>query len=430
MGINELKIKNLRCFADVKSSIRPITIIVGKNNTGKTTFLSVYKLIHDLLTETDQPISYLVEDLLKRKEYKYLGGPKNFKRDQANTDVVNIGAKLKVSTTDTWDVEYSIKNGKICEKIMIQCRENKIEINMREDNTMTFLVNKQRIHNITIPFQFGINFFRIISFLSTNPENVLTNNKRLDAQLATLEIFKEENLKNISCRLFEPIYSKPKSQYNPNDLETTDSSDILFKVAEMKQQAKMEHQKETWNKIHGEFKDFGNKSKLFQNLDIISHGDSKDSPFSIKVKAGGVETDITNVGYGVSQFFPILANILIANQNTNNNTFLIQQPEIHIHPQVEAEFATFMTNIVRKNSEKYKFICETHNDYIIQRARIEIQEGKLNPEHFSILYFELKDEETKIHQMTVDSNGNVENQPDSYQEFFLSEGYKLIGIEK
>ena len=36
MVIKELKIKNLRCFSESESLIRPITVVVGENNAGKT----------------------------------------------------------------------------------------------------------------------------------------------------------------------------------------------------------------------------------------------------------------------------------------------------------------------------------------------------------------------------------------------------------
>jgi len=46
-----------------------------------------------------------------------------------------------------------------------------------------------------------------------------------------------------------------------------------------------------------------------------------------------------------------------------------------------------------------------------------------------MLYFELKDGGAKIYPITIDSNGNGENQPGSYKTFFLSEDYKLLGLK-
>ena len=165
-------------------------------------------------------------------------------------------------------------------------------------------------------------------------------------------------------------------------------------------------------------------------MDIdISDKNNGESPFSIKVTVDELTSDITNVGYGVKPIFYLSWQMYLFQIQKKYNTFLLQQPETHLHPRVEAEFATLMVSMINKYKEKYRFICETHSDYIIQRARIEIKEKNLNPEDFLILYFELKDGEAKIHPVTIDLNGNIENQPDSYKAFFLSEDYKLLGLE-
>ena len=416
--------KNLRCFSEEESLIRPITIVIGENNTGKTTFLSAYKLIHDLVYEI-QPIIYSsIEDFLKKDIYTYLGGHKNIIRKQGDLRTINLGATIKVSEQNTWSMEYLIENGKICKKILISCLEDKIEVNMKENDMMEMLVNRKVIYNSTTPSDFPINFFRIISFLSKHLESVQVNNKTLKSKIATLERFFEESrkLKNISCNFLEPIHLKPKDQYDPTKIKTTDPSYVLSEMAKMKRN-------NTWIKISKELKKFGESSKLFQNLDItLLDKKSDDSLFSIKVKVDGLESNIANVGYGVSQFLPILGNIFISDRN-KFNTFLIQQPETHLHPKVEAEFTSLMVRMINKNDRKCKFVCETHSDYIIQRATIEIKKKNLNPEDFLILYFELKNGEAKIYPITANSMGKFEGQPDSYRAFFLSEDYKLLGLE-
>ena len=423
MNINKLKMKNLRCFSEVKNEIRPITIIVGENNTGKTTFLSAYKLVHDLLYGNKPIAPSSIEDLLKENTYKYLGGPENLTKKQSKSDIVNIGATLKVGKQDIWNVEYSIVNGKFCQKICIDCSENKIEIHIKGSSTLEVFINDYS-EIFTIPAQFSIHFFGIIAFLCNDSrlKTVLDENKNLGAKISSLIKFKESgNLENTFCNFVEPVHIIPKTQYDPKQIKTTDSSHILCRIAEMKQ-------KNNWNEISAEFNNFGRKSKLFQDLDIVAYGKDQDSPFSIKVTVDELKSDITNVGYGVSQFLPVLANVFISDQK-KYNTFLMQQPETHLHPRVEAEFTTLMINMINKYNKKYRFICETHSDYIMQRARIEIQKKNLDPRDFLILYFELQNGGAKIYPITIDSNGNIENQPDSYQAFFLSEDYDLLGLK-
>ena len=136
MKINELKINNLRCFCEAKSEIRPITVIVGENNTGKTTFLSTYKLVHDLLYE-DKPIKpSSIEDVLKERSYQYLGGSAHITRKPGNTDIINMGAQFTVGSQDVWNVEYSIQEGRYCRKILMSCLQDTIEVNLKEGHTM------------------------------------------------------------------------------------------------------------------------------------------------------------------------------------------------------------------------------------------------------------------------------------------------------
>ena len=417
MNINSVTLKNLRCFSEVKSLIRPITVVVGENNTGKTTFLSAYKLIHTLLYGNQLIKPNSIEDLLKTKPYQYLGGPDDILRKQSKSKEISISATLQINQ-DKWIIKHFIKDGKCCDKILINSPKGEIKIEIKNSNTMIYTTISNKEESITTPVDFGVNFFHIINYLLNNDERV-KKDKVLHSKITTLLKSKIERTK---CKLLEPIHLKPHRQYNPKDIQTTDSSYILCELAKIKQS-------NSWNEVSNKLKVFGKEAKLFDDLDIeIVNTDSNNSPFSIKVKVDDLESDITNVGYGVSQFLPVLGNILTADLNYHN-TFLIQQPEIHLHPRVEAEFATLMVKMIDKHN-KCKFICETHSDYIIKRASIEIKKQNLKPDDFLILYFESNNNETKIHEITIDNNGNLQDHPESYQEFFLKEDYSLLGLEE
>ena len=78
----------------------------------------------------------------------------------------------------------------------------------------------------------------------------------------------------------------------------------------------------------------------------------------------------------------------------------------------------------------HDFIIETHSDHLVDRFRLCVMEQVLHPDELSILYFE-KDKdgfESKIYNISVDSQGNVMNPPDSYREFFLTETERLLGL--
>ena len=51
IGPSEFLLEDVRCFrGEQRARLRPITLLVGENSTGKTTFLGCYKLLHGLLS--------------------------------------------------------------------------------------------------------------------------------------------------------------------------------------------------------------------------------------------------------------------------------------------------------------------------------------------------------------------------------------------
>lgn len=98
-----------------------------------------------------------------------------------------------------------------------------------------------------------------------------------------------------------------------------------------------------------------------------------------------------DVGIGISQVLPVL----VAAYASNQKILAMEQPEIHLHPALQAELGdVFISSAL--GVQKNTFILETHSEHLILRIlrRIrETQEGKqgpgfvpVRPEDVSILY--------------------------------------------
>ena len=84
MRLNEFVIGNVRCFAEEQSvPIRPITLLVGENSVGKTTFLGCYQRFVDMLQIP--PVS-MPEGEFSRQPFS-MGGFREIAR--------NVGGKQK-----------------------------------------------------------------------------------------------------------------------------------------------------------------------------------------------------------------------------------------------------------------------------------------------------------------------------------------------
>ena len=107
--------------------------------------------------------------------------------------------------------------------------------------------------------------------------------------------------------------------------------------------------------------------------------------------------------------------------------FLLQQPEVHLHPSAQAAMGSLFCQVA---GYERQVVVETHSDHLIDRVRMDVRDGrtKLKPEDVSILYFERNDLDVCIHSLRFDEHGNVQGAPDGYRNFFLEETRRSLGL--
>lgn len=155
--------------------------------------------------------------------------------------------------------------------------------------------------------------------------------------------------------------------------------------------------------------------------DIVLNELDSDEGVEVFITISSETHHLIDVGYGVHSLLPVMNAIAVADEPS---IFLLQQPEVHVHPVAQAKLAQYMAE------GPHDFIIETHSDHLVDRFRLCVMEEVLRPDELSILYFERDGDngESKIHNISVDSQGNVVNQPDSYRDFFLAETERLLGL--
>ena len=182
-------------------------------------------------------------------------------------------------------------------------------------------------------------------------------------------------------------------------------------------------EEEQWGKFKNELVQFGEESGLFKNIEVKQYGNMSE-PFALEVQTRSSTSNIMDVGYGVSQIFPILVNTLGTRRESK---FLLQQPEVHLHPRGQAALSSLFARIIE--NRKHSFIIETHSDYMIDRARIEIRKGTIKPEDVSLIYMEPQGRQVQAHNIEFDKSGEFKEVPESYRDFFLEETDRLLGYE-
>ncbi len=159
-------------------------------------------------------------------------------------------------------------------------------------------------------------------------------------------------------------------------------------------------------------------------------GKTSSDPFQIQVRKSGSSRrkgpwrNLTDVGYGVSQALPVLTELL---RKDAPDMFLLQQPEVHLHPSAQAALGSLFCTVAAQGRQ---LIVETHGDHLIDRVRMDVRDDRndLHPDDVSILYFERKELEVDIHSLRIDEDGNILNAPPGYRRFFMEETNRSIGL--
>lgn len=171
---------------------------------------------------------------------------------------------------------------------------------------------------------------------------------------------------------------------------------------------------------------FGDDSHLFEQLSVKEYGASPTDPYEVQVKLGGANHRLSNVGYGVSQSLPVLMEVAASDFD---ESFIIQQPEVHLHPRAQAAFGDFFFEM--SAIRKHQFFIETHSDYLIDRFRFKLLHSKARKKPISQILFFDKDSKgyNTVFRIRLSSKGSLMGElPARYREFFLREELNLLGM--
>ena len=165
----------------------------------------------------------------------------------------------------------------------------------------------------------------------------------------------------------------------------------------------------------------GKKLGLWDNVSVRSN--PADGNFEVLIGTPSGRRNLVDVGYGVHSLLPLLHTM---HQRKPGTAFLLQQPEVHLHPSAQADLAQLMAE------SDHGFLIETHSEHFTDRFRICVMEKILRPEELSVVYFEPSPDgkNSRIHSMGVDASANLLNVPNSYRSFFLRETKHLLGFQE
>ncbi|TDU23383.1 AAA family ATPase [Arthrobacter sp. JUb115] len=127
----------------------------------------------------------------------------------------------------------------------------------------------------------------------------------------------------------------------------------------------------------------------------------------IEVEIDGEGRDLTSVGVGVSQALPIIIGLLMA---PRSGIFIVEQPELHLHPNAQALLADFLIT----SRPDVSVLVETHSEAMITRIRRRVAEESLSPDEVDIVFIESTIAGGVGRSLRVGSYGDLSEWPNDF----------------
>ncbi|MBL7065891.1 MAG: DUF3696 domain-containing protein [Anaerolineae bacterium] len=145
--------------------------------------------------------------------------------------------------------------------------------------------------------------------------------------------------------------------------------------------------------------------------------------FVVEVNVQGQWVNLRDVGFGMSQLLPIVVESILVPAKSWRGAplLLLEQPEIHLHPKAQADLGAFITEMSRKGR---RYLIETHSEYLLMRLATEVRRGKLLPDDIAIYFLSLDEQgHTQFRYIPLEEDGRLPP-PDEWPEGFFDTDIK------
>lgn len=427
----ELILEDIRCFAGKHTiAIRPLTILVGENSSGKSTFLAALSAVCD-------PVGFPMQLSFNEPPYS-LGGfdtIATYKGGRAGRRALfAVGYRQEFNNENTavtvladywgfqgrvelWGLKIITPRGELNLSQTSKTPFQNYEVGLKlphsgKAEAIDFVIDRTKTEGRNLDFLREMSYY-VNDWASKKP---IKTHVAADAILSISSFVSPEKTFGSPLSI-APIRTKPKRSYDEiNQNFTPEGDHIPYVLARILSEYPYSKERRP---LVSALEAFGKESGLFKGIAVKRH--KAVDPFRVMVTVAGRPANILDVGYGVSQALPVVVQSVLA---AKERMLLIQQPEVHLHPRAQAALGSFFVDIVA--NAKKRLVIETHSDYIIDRIRQEVASGKIAPGDVVFLYLEKKGIETTVFPLTLDTLGNIEGAPPTYREFFLREEMNLL----
>ncbi|WP_417196551.1 DUF3696 domain-containing protein [Bizionia sp.] len=433
----EVRWKNFKGFEDTDwVKIKPITIILGNNNSGKTSFLAPLLLMNQTINSRDRDSPIILKGDI------YDGG--NFQeivKDYDTSKEIFFGYRYHIHESD----EKLEKVGRYSPgafEILLGQNQDTEEIELKESSiydifkrpflSLKKLGDKYKYSGI------GSKLFKKIERMTisdSSPTNFLFSPNTILSNLENNE--EDENGEKIKGNIdqFSKGFSQFLSAISYNNSRARRYFGELSFIGPIRENPHRIYEitNETYNtvgskgqnmpnllkKIGDNNEELNNWIKKFGFGDRIELKHHYSNTYSIRFRNNDDDnyyTSIANAGFGASQVLPLILQSLVS---PKRSITVAEQPEIHLNPKIQCVLAELFISMAKKGQT---IITETHSEHLLLSLRRLVAEGEIDSEDVAIYFVEKEDKNSKIREIKLQENGHIK--PIDWPKDFFAETLK------
>lgn len=436
MTWERVTVQNYRCFRESQTArLAPLTLLVGDNSTGKTSFLALLRALWDTAAGNGVPdFKEPPYDLGSFEEIAHHRGGRSGRAETFAAELDVGGYHLAVTFGKQGSAPAPIRK-------LLKSGNRWIEQHWEQDRLVSLRAGTAGGDwDIAVPpdrsFSPGDSVTALLSSLLAFPDQSNGIPPFAGKDKKELRDFAEswsgDLVRDTKSRPFAsgPVRSRPRRTYDPARVAADAEGDYVpMYLADLHYRDRSQ-----WERLKAKLENFGKSAGLFDEISIRQLGQKDSEPFQMQIRRydsslKGPQRNLIDVGYGVSQVLPILVELLRMDHPRKENArlLLLQQPEVHLHPSAQAALGSLFCGAAGPHRQ---LVVETHSDHLIDRVRMEVRDRttELRPEQVSMLFFERGPLNVRVHSLRIDDEGNILDAPNGYRRFFMEETRRSLGL--
>jgi hypothetical protein len=399
--------------------IKPLTILAGANNSGKTSMMQPLLLLKQTLEATYDPGPLL----LKGSSVKFTLAEQLLSHidNGKAVDSFHVGIAINNGTAITISFKQSINKGFDLDETYYDIGEKRFRLFMG--------MPQSEIESVFAGFA---DLIPILGFLrnQTSVTAIVIQDRcflklgiGLDGRSILLSgvLWSGGDLQNSILRIIHLPGSRgnPERDYPVVAVGPTFPGTFEYYVASIIEQWQIDKDNERLARLNSDLARLALTRKVVARrrndtaiellVDRFLQGDKEDM------------VSIADVGLSVSHALPVIVALHTA---APGQFVYIEQPELHLHPQAQSVMAEVLADAVVQGK---RLVVETHSNLLLRGGQTLIAEGKLSPELVKLHWFkQLEDGSTEIASADLDETGVYGNWPVDFDDIVLaSEGRYL-----